>query len=173
MVGVMVGVMVCVTVIVGVGDNPVVGVTDGVTLMVGVIDDVLVMVGVVDGVLVKVGVVDIIGVIDIVGVIVGVIDMVGVGVWLASTTQVVTVATTPLPSNVTAYLNDPSIINEYPPGFDVYVGVVKPESLYIINPFVIANVLSMYFVRPVVPAQVDSASTWPGVPNNIVLDAIY
>lgn len=84
---------------------------------------------------------------------------VGVGVWLASLSQVVTVETTPLSSNVTAYFNDPSIINEYPPGFDVYVGVVKPESLYIINPFVIANVSSMYFVRPVVPAQADNAST--------------
>ena len=60
---------------------------------------------------------------------------------------------------MTAYFNDPSIINEYPPGFDVYVGVVKPESLYMINPFVIANVSSMYFVRPVVPAQADNAST--------------
>jgi hypothetical protein len=154
-VGVMVGVMVGVIVVVGVGDNPVVGVIDGVLVMVGVVDDVLVIVGVI----VVVGVIDlvgvIVGVIDLVGVIVGVIDIVGVGV----TSQSVTVATTPLPSNVTAYLNDPSIINEYPPGFDVYVGVVKPESLYIINPFVIVNVLSMYFVRPVVPAQVDGAST--------------
>lgn len=90
-----------------------------------------------------------------VGVIVGVIDVVGVGVML----QVVTVATTPLSSNVTAYLNTPSMINEYPPGFDVYVGVVKPESLYIINPFVIANVSSMYFVRPVDPSQAVLAST--------------
>jgi hypothetical protein len=96
-----------------------------------------------------------------VGVVVGVFVIVGVGVgvWLASLSQVVTVETTPLPSNVTAYLNEPSMINEYPPGFDVYVGVVKPESLYIINPFVIANVSSMYFVRPVVPAQADNAST--------------
>ena len=104
-----------------------------------------------------VGVGVVVGVFVIVGV--GVRVWVGVGVWLASLSQVVIVETTPLSSNVTAYFNDPSIINEYPPGFDVYVGVVKPESLYIINPFVIANASSMYFVRPVVPAQADNAST--------------
>jgi hypothetical protein len=59
---------------------------------------------------------------------------------------------------VTAYLNEPSIINEYAPGLDVYVRVIKFVSLYIIKPFVIAKVSSIYFVKPVVPKHADDAS---------------
>jgi hypothetical protein len=83
---------------------------------------------------------------------------VGVGVTDVGIPQLVTVLTVPLSSNVTAYLDTPSIINEYPLGLDVYVRVVKFVSLYIIKPFVIAKVSSIYFVKPVVPEHVDDTS---------------
>ncbi len=103
--------MVGVKLVVGVGVKPAVGVTDDVIVMVGVIVIVGVIVGVIVLVGVSVGVMLIVGVIDI------------------GTPQLVTVLIVPLSSNVTAYLNDPSIINEYAPGLDIYVRVVKFVSL--------------------------------------------
>jgi hypothetical protein len=48
-----------------------------------------------------------------------------VGVVVGSDEQSNTVFTFPNESNVTTYVNDPSIISEYPPGLDEYVLIVN------------------------------------------------
>ena len=158
------------------------GVTDGVDTGVlvsvgvidGVIDGVLVRVGVIDGVIdgVDTGVVVSVGVIDCVdtGVLVrvGVIDGVVVGVIVGNVEQSLTVFTLPKISKVTTYFTAPSITNEYPPGFDEYVLEFSAVLLYIINPFVIGVVLSIYLVSPVLRLQA-AYSPSCGFDNEIIL----
>ena len=137
----------------GVGGGVLGGVTDRVTVIGGVpggvpggVTDRVTVIGGVPG-----GVTDCVTVIG--GVPGGVTDGVLVGVWLGSVEQSVTVLIVPDASNVTTYLLLPSIINENPPGLDVYVLVNNVESLYITKPFVIAKFLSIYFVKPLLRLQ--------------------
>jgi hypothetical protein len=88
----------------------------------------------------------IVGVNVLVGVNVGV--TVGVAVLVGTKVQSNTVFILPDESKLIAYLLAPSITALYPPGSDVYVLVVKEESLYIIVPFVIGVDTPTYFVNP-------------------------
>ena len=168
--GVDTGVLVSVGVIdcVGTGVGELGGVTDcvdtGVLVSVGVIDGVIDGVG--TGVLVSVGVIDCVDT----GVLVrvGVIDGVVVGVIVGNVEQSLTVFTLPKISKVTTYFTAPSITNEYPPGFDEYVLEFSAVLLYIINPFVIGVVLSIYLVSPVLRLQA-AYSPSCGFDNEIIL----